>query len=87
MRPVQKFLRVSDLPMRWGGVSRMFVERRILNDPAFPQIIRLGAQGRTRLVDVDELEQYERMSMGRRVADARPRNKAGRFAASETEVA
>jgi predicted DNA-binding transcriptional regulator AlpA len=43
--------------LRRYGVSHMWVERRLLNDPDFPKPVKFG---RLRFWDINEIEQYER---------------------------
>ena len=66
-KPMKRFLTVKQLRQRWGGVSQMFIERKIWGDPAFPKFIRLGQggtnKGRIRLFDEAEIEAYERLSV------------------------
>jgi predicted DNA-binding transcriptional regulator AlpA len=57
----KKYLTLQQLCTRWGDRSRMFVERRLRNDPDFPRPIRLGS-GRIRLFDEAEVEDYEKRS-------------------------
>jgi hypothetical protein len=52
-----KFITVPQLCERWGGLSHMFVERRLREDPNFPKPQRLG---RLRVFDVPTIEAYER---------------------------
>jgi hypothetical protein len=55
-----KFLSTVQLRQRWGGVSHMFLERR-LNEPHFPQPVRMSTRlGSKRLWPLDQIEQYER---------------------------
>jgi hypothetical protein len=59
----KRFITVPELRERWGGVSQMFVERKIKEDPTFPTIYRMS---RHRLFDLDEVEAYERRSVARK---------------------
>jgi hypothetical protein len=55
----KKFLTVNQLCERWGGVSNMFIERRLKSDPGFPRPRKFD-DGRIRFFDLDEIENYER---------------------------
>ncbi len=50
---------VAQLRSRWGGVSQMFIERKISGDPTFPRPIKLGGS-MFRFFRLPEIEQYER---------------------------
>jgi predicted DNA-binding transcriptional regulator AlpA len=56
----KRFLTVRQLRERWGGVSHMFVERRLREDEHFPQPIKLG---RRRFFDEELIEEYERAAV------------------------
>ena len=55
----KKFLTVNQLCERWGGVSNMFIERRLKSDPGSPRPRKFD-DGRIRFFDLDEIENYER---------------------------
>ncbi len=55
----RKFITAKQLCARWGGVSFMFVERRLKSDPEMPRPLRFE-NGRLRFFDLDAIEQYER---------------------------
>jgi hypothetical protein len=61
-RKQRRFIKFSEVPRRWGGVSRIFVERKALEDPDFPPVYRFGKNGRVRFLDLEELEIYEQRS-------------------------
>jgi predicted DNA-binding transcriptional regulator AlpA len=50
------FLKTRQVQARWGGVSHMFVERRLKNDATFPKPVFLG---RLRFWKLSELEAWE----------------------------
>jgi len=58
----KRYLTFAQLRERWGGVSSMFVERRIREDPDFPKAMRFRG-GRIRLFDEEEVEAYERKAV------------------------
>jgi predicted DNA-binding transcriptional regulator AlpA len=62
MAEERRFLKMGQLRERWGGVSHMFIERRMHEDPTFPKPIRLG-KSLVRFWAVDEIESYERKSV------------------------
>jgi predicted DNA-binding transcriptional regulator AlpA len=57
-KKTKRYLTVPELKERWGGVSQMFVERRV-REPGFPQPIRLPGS-RIRLFLESDIEAYER---------------------------
>jgi predicted DNA-binding transcriptional regulator AlpA len=54
----KKYLTTRQLRERWGGVSHMFIERRLLQDPNFPRPLKLGR--RIRFYDLGDIERWER---------------------------
>jgi hypothetical protein len=56
----RKFIGTRALRERWDNCSHMFIERKLKNDPTFPQTYRIG---RRRFFAVDEIESYERKSI------------------------
>lgn len=54
-----KYLTMSQVCARYGDCSPMTIERRLKNDPRFPQPMPFGSK-RMRLWDLSKLEQYER---------------------------
>ena len=58
----RKFISIPELCARWS-VSHMKVERLLKSDSKFPKIYRFGPRGRTRHVDVADVERYERASV------------------------
>jgi hypothetical protein len=61
-RRLKTFLTSVQLRERWGGVSNMFLERKLKKDPRFPKPINLF--GRLRLWDLELIENYERLCAG-----------------------
>jgi hypothetical protein len=63
------YIGAAQLRARYGGVSHMWIERKLQGDPAFP---RPKYFGRLRFWAVAELEAYERGAEAapRRVAEA-----------------
>jgi hypothetical protein len=57
------FLTFPQLCERWGGVSHMFPERLLREDPRFPKIYRFGPNGRIRFVKLADVEAYERRNV------------------------
>jgi predicted DNA-binding transcriptional regulator AlpA len=57
----KRYLTVAELKQRWGGVSQMFIERRV-REPGFPQPIRLPGS-RIRLFLESDIEAYERSAV------------------------
>jgi predicted DNA-binding transcriptional regulator AlpA len=51
------YIATRQLRRRYGGVSHMWVERRMVDDPAFPKPVYFGAR---RFWAVAELEAWER---------------------------
>jgi predicted DNA-binding transcriptional regulator AlpA len=63
-----RYLTATQLRARWGGVSHMFLERRLKDDPNFPKPIRLSASASAwRLWALDDVEAYERACATRSV--------------------
>jgi hypothetical protein len=56
------YISFSQLLDRYGGVSHMFIERQLKNNPNFPKPHRIG---RLRFFSLAELEAYERASVAR----------------------
>jgi predicted DNA-binding transcriptional regulator AlpA len=56
--PSKKYLRVNPLRARYGGVSDMWITRKMRDDD-FPQPHYLGG-GRDRYWRIDELDQWDR---------------------------
>ena len=52
-----KYIDTPQLRDRYGGVSHMWVERRLQNDPTFPRPIYIG---RLRYFEVEKLAAWER---------------------------
>lgn len=52
-----KFITVAQLCERYGGVSFMWIERRLKDDPTFPKPVKFG---RLRFFDIDEVIAWER---------------------------
>jgi len=61
------YLTSGQLRERYGGRSKMWIERIMQRDPAFPRPIYIG---RFRLWDEEKMENYERDVAARRVPDA-----------------
>jgi hypothetical protein len=59
-----RYLTVNSLRERWGGVSQMFIERRLQDDPNFPRPMRFPG-GRLRLFDEEAIEKYERAAVSK----------------------
>lgn len=53
----KKYLSTNQLRERWGGVSHMFIQRRVHEDPRFPKPKKFG--GRIRFWLETEIEEYE----------------------------
>jgi hypothetical protein len=62
------YLTAAQLCERYGGVSHMWLERRLANDPAFPRPVRFG-NSKLRMFDLAELEAYERMCATKETSD------------------
>jgi len=60
----KRYLTVNELRERWGGVSQMFIERRLQADPSFPKPMRFPG-GRLRLFDEEAIEKYERAAVSK----------------------
>ena len=57
---LEKFITRSQLQQRWG-VSHMFIERKLENDPTFPQPYRFGdSKIARRFWKISEIEAWER---------------------------
>jgi predicted DNA-binding transcriptional regulator AlpA len=52
-----KYIDAAQLCERYGGVSFMWIERRLESDPDFPRPTKFG---RLRYFDLAELERWER---------------------------
>jgi len=52
-----KYLSAAQLRARYGGVSHMWIERRLKTDARFPHPQKFG---RLRFWDLDKIETYER---------------------------
>ena len=52
-----KYMDAAQLCERYGGVSFMWIERRLETDPDFPRPLKFG---RLRYFDIAQLEQWER---------------------------
>jgi hypothetical protein len=57
-KPVAVFASVAQVRARYGGVSHMWAERHIQDDPDFPRPTYFG---RLRFFKIAELEAYERL--------------------------
>ena len=55
--PKKIWLNAAQVRQRYGGVSHMWLVRRLADDPSFPRFVRLG---RLRFWDQAELERWER---------------------------
>jgi predicted DNA-binding transcriptional regulator AlpA len=53
----KRYLSSNQLRERWGGVSHMFLQRRVHEDPRFPKPRKFG--GRIRFWLETEIEEYE----------------------------
>jgi predicted DNA-binding transcriptional regulator AlpA len=53
------YLTAAQLRERYGGVSHMWIERRLKSDPAFPRPKKFGGSA-LRMFALDEIEAYER---------------------------
>jgi hypothetical protein len=53
----KRYLTVKMLRARWGDCSHMLIERKLRDDPTFPQYIKVG---KARLFDEEDIESYER---------------------------
>jgi predicted DNA-binding transcriptional regulator AlpA len=65
---LKRFLNHAQVRERYGGKSKMWLERKIRIDGEFPRPTKLG--GRVRLWAEDELEKYERKIAARERAAA-----------------
>jgi predicted DNA-binding transcriptional regulator AlpA len=54
----KKWLKEKQLRERYGGVSHMWIVRKLASDPTFPRPIRLGS-GRLKFWDESRLEEWE----------------------------
>jgi predicted DNA-binding transcriptional regulator AlpA len=57
--PPKQYLTAAQLRARYGGVSHMWVVRRLRYDPTFPRPIKLGGS-LIRMWALDEIEAWER---------------------------
>lgn len=55
----KRYLTAAQLRERYGGVSHMWVQRRLQNDATFPRPVKLGGS-LIRLWDLDGIEAWER---------------------------
>jgi predicted DNA-binding transcriptional regulator AlpA len=55
--PKKTWLTAAQVRARYGGVSHMWLVRRLADDPNFPRAVKLG---RLRFFDEAELEAWER---------------------------
>ena len=62
-----KFIDAAQLCDRYGGVSFMWIERRLQSDPEFPRPRKFG---RLRYFDLAELESWERKTAAKSHAAA-----------------
>jgi hypothetical protein len=69
----KRYLTAAQLRARYGGVSHMWIERRLKDEPRFPHPQKFG---RLRFWELAQIEAYER-------AAARGTDDAGRAAARE----
>jgi predicted DNA-binding transcriptional regulator AlpA len=65
----KKYLTAPQLRARWS-CSHMLIERRLRDDPEFPQPIRLGSA--RRLWDLSEIEAYEKRCASRPIHTNKP---------------
>jgi predicted DNA-binding transcriptional regulator AlpA len=56
--PVAVFASVAQVRARYGGVSHMWIERHLQDDPDFPKPIYIG---RLRFFKISDLEYYEKL--------------------------
>jgi len=61
-----KYLSAAQLRARYGGVSHMWIERRLKTDARFPHPQKFG---RLRFWDLDKIETYERACAGTACGD------------------
>jgi len=69
VRPVPSdalYISRTQLQNRWGGVSHMWIERRLKDNPDFP---KPKFMGRLRFWKISELEAYERRCATSRVKE------------------
>ena len=57
--PGKRYLTAAQLRARYGGVSHMWIERRLRYDPTFPRPVKLGGS-LIRMWDLAEIEAWER---------------------------
>ena len=69
--PHAKYATASQVRLRYGGRSEMWLYRILKHDPDFPRFIKIG---RFRFFDIAQLETYE----ARRAAKCAPAKVAGR---------
>ncbi len=62
------FVKMADLRVRYGGVSHMWVERRLKSDATFPRPALLV--GKRRFWRLNDLEAWERSAAARGVTAA-----------------
>jgi predicted DNA-binding transcriptional regulator AlpA len=68
MQQQKRYLTAVQLCERYGGVSHMWIVRRLKNDPAFPRPVKLGTS-RLRLFDLEEIEHYEHLCTTKGTSD------------------
>lgn len=59
------YITTQQLRDRYGGMSHMWLERKVRDDPDFPRPTYIG---RLRFFKIDEVEAYERACVKRRAA-------------------
>jgi hypothetical protein len=64
--PDAKWITSKQLGRRYGGKSSMWIWRKVKTDPDFPRPIY---DGRLQLFSVEEVENYDRVLIGRRAVD------------------
>ena len=57
--PPKQYLTAAQLRARYGGVSHMWIERRLRYDPTFPRPVKLGGS-LIRMWDLAEIGAWER---------------------------
>jgi predicted DNA-binding transcriptional regulator AlpA len=55
----KRYLTVAQLRERYGGVSHMWIQRRLQKDPNFPKPVKLGGSA-LRMFDLIEVEEFEK---------------------------
>jgi hypothetical protein len=74
---LKKYLTLNQLCERWGDCTSMSIERKLRDDPTFPQPVRL-LDGRMRYFDLAAIEAYERNAAARPAPAYKPlRRRAG----------